>query len=73
MVTVRLQDKVSVFEWRQRQQTRSAVRWAIQEVLNELPEEPYPKDVWDQKVDETWQFIFAQPGRTAVTAQGLGR
>lgn len=65
----KLHEKVSVFEWRRRQQTRSDVRWTIEEVLNELPEEPYPKDLWDQKVEATWQFVFGlreapTPGRS---------
>ena len=57
----RLQDKVAVFEWHRRQQTRGDVRWTIEEVLNELPEEPYPKDLWDEKVEATWQFVFGHP------------
>ena len=57
----KLQDKLAVFQWRQRQQTRSAVRWTIERTLNELPEEPYPKDQWDLKVEETWQFILGRP------------
>ena len=57
----RLHDKVAVFEWHRRQQARSDVRWTIEEVLNELPEEPYPKDLWDEKVEATWQFVFGHP------------
>lgn len=57
----RLHDKVAVFEWQRRQQTRSDVRWTIEEVLNDLPEEPYPKDLWDEKVEATWQFVFSRP------------
>lgn len=56
----KLQDKVSVFQWRQRQQTRSDVQWTIQQVLNELPEEPYPQDLWNGKVEQTWQFVFGR-------------
>ena len=59
----KLQEHVSVFQWRQRQQTRAAVQWTIKQVLNELPEEPYPEDVWNAKVEETWQFVF---GRTVA-------
>jgi type I restriction enzyme R subunit len=28
--------------------------------LNELPEEPYPEAVWNEKVDAVWTFIFAR-------------
>ena len=58
-----------MFEWRRRQQTRGDVRWTIEEVLNELPEEPYPKELWDLKVEEAWQFVFGRaewrPGAAA--------
>ena len=64
-----LHDKVAVFEWRRRQQTRGDVRWTIEEVLNELPEEPYPKELWDLKVEEAWQFVFGRPNwRPEATA-----
>ena len=26
--------------------------------LNELPEDPYPEELWKEKVDAVWQFIF---------------
>jgi type I restriction enzyme, R subunit len=47
-----------VQNWRMKAQTRAAVRTTIREVLNELPEEPYPKDLWDQKVDLTYLYVF---------------
>ncbi len=56
----KLQDHVGVFQWRQRQQTRAAVQWTIKQVLNELPEEPYPEELWNLKVEETWQFVFGR-------------
>jgi hypothetical protein len=28
--------------------------------LNELPEEPYPEPVWNEKVDAVWALIFAR-------------
>jgi hypothetical protein len=67
----RLHDKVAVFEWHRRQQTRGDVRWTIEEVLNELPEEPYPKDLWDEKVEATWQFVFGHPDWQAGQAARL--
>ena len=57
----KLHDAVSVFQWRQRQQTRAAVRSTIEVVLNSLPEAPYPEDLWNQKVEATWLFVFSQP------------
>ena len=27
---------------------------------NELPEEPYPEPLWNEKVDAVWAYIFAR-------------
>ncbi len=48
-----------MFEWHKRRQTRDDVRCAIEEVLNGLPQEPYPDDLWKAKVEATWDFVFA--------------
>jgi type I restriction enzyme R subunit len=48
-----------VEHWRQNWQTRAAVQSEIRVVLNELPEEPYPQEVWDGKVEAVWQFVYA--------------
>ena len=66
---VRLHDKVAVFEWHRRQQTRSDVEWTIKEVLNTLPEEPYPEELWNSKVEATWQFVF---GRRDLPSSEVG-
>lgn len=49
-----------VSHWPQNQQTRAAVQSEIRFKLNELPEEPYPQDLWDEKVDAIWQFVYHQ-------------
>ena len=37
--------------------------------LNELPEQPYPQELWDEKVEITWQFVFSHyPGAEATAA-----
>ncbi len=54
----RLRQETSIRHWRMQQATRGAVRRAIREELNELPEEPYPKALWDRKVDAAYQFVF---------------
>ena len=61
----KLQDKVAAFQWRQRQQTRGDVRWTIEQVLNGLPEAPYPTALWDAKVEAAWQLVFSR-GETWV-------
>ena len=60
----KLQD-LRVEHWRLNQQTRAAVHSEIRFKLNELPEEPYPQDLWDEKVEEVWQFIYHQPSGQA--------
>ena len=56
----KLQDQLAVAEWQAKQQTRAAVQSTIRFTLNELPEEPYPEPVWNEKVDAVWAFIFAR-------------
>jgi type I restriction enzyme, R subunit len=59
----KLKEHLRVFRWRDFQQPRAAVLAEIRETLNELPEEPYPQLLWEQKVDGVWQFVFSRyPG-----------
>ena len=55
----KLQQHLAVFRWRDFQQTRAAVLAEIRVRLNDLPEEPYPQVMWDQKVDAVWQSSSA--------------
>ena len=64
----KLQEQLAVAEWQAKQQTRAAVQSTIRFTLNELPEEPYPEPVWNEKVDAVWAFIFA---RKAASQRGL--
>jgi len=66
----KLQEAVRVFHWRDKQQPRSVVRSTIEVVLNTLPEEPYPKLVWDEKVEAPWQFVLSRyaTGSAGMTA-----
>jgi type I restriction enzyme, R subunit len=57
---LKLQDHLDVFQWQARQQTRAAVQSTIRFTLNELPEEPYPEQVWNKKVDAVWVFILSR-------------
>jgi type I restriction enzyme R subunit len=54
----KLREHLQVEEWQARQQTRAAVESTIRFTLNELPEEPYPEPVWDEKVGMVWSFVF---------------
>jgi type I restriction enzyme R subunit len=63
--------ELRVEHWRQNQQTRAAVQSEIRFKLNELPEEPYPQDLWEEKVEAVWQFVYhhatGQPRSAAGT------
>jgi type I restriction enzyme R subunit len=47
-----------VLDWRKRQQSRAAVRTAIEDILDGLPEQPYPKPVYDNKCDLLYQHFY---------------
>jgi type I restriction enzyme R subunit len=54
----RLHDLVDGLDWTGNQQTRGAVWTEIRVKLNDLPEEPYPQEVWDGKVGQIWDFVL---------------
>src|SRR5215831_256516 len=56
----KLQDQLAISDWRAKQQTRAAVQSTIRFALDQLPQEPYPETVWNEKVDAVWAFIFAR-------------
>jgi type I restriction enzyme, R subunit len=54
----KLQGHLLVFQWQQKPQTRAAVHSEIRFKLDELPQEPYPEDVWTPKIEAVWQYVF---------------
>lgn len=52
--------ELRISNWRQNQQTRAAVHSEIRFKLNDLPEESYPQDLWEEKVEAVWQFVYHQ-------------
>jgi type I restriction enzyme R subunit len=46
-----------VLDWRKRQQSRAAVRLAIEEALNHLPDR-YTQELYDQKCEAVYQHIY---------------
>lgn len=64
----KLQEQMAVAQWQAKQQTRAAVQSTIRFTLNELPEEPYPEPLWNEKVDAVWDFISSrqQQGRPSA-------
>jgi type I restriction enzyme R subunit len=47
-----------VLDWRKRQQSRAAVKTAIEDVLDQLPEAPYPKPMYDAKCIVVYQHFY---------------
>jgi type I restriction enzyme R subunit len=56
----KLRDQLRIVDWPSKQQTRAAVESTIRFTLDQLPQEPYPEAVWNEKVDVVWAFIFAR-------------
>jgi type I restriction enzyme R subunit len=46
-----------VLDWRKRQQSRAAVRLAIEETLDQLPE-TYSTQIYDQKCEQVYQHVY---------------
>ncbi len=57
-----LLEKISVLvagvDWLRGRQSRAAVLSEIRFKLNELPEEPYPEEMWNGKVEQVWGFVL---------------
>lgn len=49
---------VAGIDWLKGRQSRASVRSTIQVILNELPEEPYPEELWNGKVELVWNFVL---------------
>lgn len=47
-----------VLDWRKRQQSRAAVRLCIEEVLDKLPQDLYPKATYAKKCDLLYQHVY---------------
>ena len=56
LLTTLKQEKL-VLDWRKRQQSRAAVRVAIDEILDELPE-CYEPNIYDQRCEAVYQHIY---------------
>ncbi len=47
-----------VLDWRKRQQARAAVRVAVEDALDELPEEAYPEELWAEKCEAVYEHVY---------------
>nr|WP_298897666.1 type I restriction endonuclease subunit R [uncultured Altererythrobacter sp.] len=54
----KLHDLIEAIDWQGSQQTRGQVLSEIRQRLNELPMDPYPEVIWNQKVDQVWDFVL---------------
>ncbi len=54
----RLHNLVDAVDWLRGQETRGAVWTEIRQRLNDLPEPPYPQQLWDAKVEQVWDFVL---------------
>ncbi|MBC2665681.1 type I restriction endonuclease subunit R [Novosphingobium flavum] len=58
----RLHELVDAVDWVRGQETRGAVWSEIRVKLNSLPEDPYPQELWDAKVNQVWDFVLRRYG-----------
>jgi type I restriction enzyme, R subunit len=56
----RLQELVAALDWVAGQQTRAAVHSEIRVKLDQLPQEPYPVELWQAKVEQVWDFVLSR-------------
>jgi type I restriction enzyme R subunit len=52
-----LKQEKLVLDWRRRQQSKAAVKVAIEEILDQLPES-YPTDAYQRKCEEVYQHVY---------------
>ncbi len=60
-----------VLDWRRKAETLADVRVAIRDVLDELPAEPYPRVVYDAKVQAVFDHVRAAYGDDGASAYDL--
>jgi len=58
-----------VLDWRKRQQTRATVRVCIENILDQLPDK-YDKEVYQQKCDTVYQYVFDTYPTAIATVSG---
>jgi type I restriction enzyme R subunit len=47
-----------VLDWRKRQQSRAAVKLVIDDILDGLPEQPYPRPMYAKKCDAVYRHVY---------------
>ncbi len=64
LLTILKRDKI-VLDWRKQQSTRAAVRVAVEEILDRLPEK-FTRQLYAQKCDGVYQHVSIATGTTAL-------
>jgi len=59
---LKFEDRLSVPQWPLKPRPRAAVHTTIRFTLNDLPEEPYPEPLWNEKVEAVWAFVIDRYG-----------
>jgi type I restriction enzyme R subunit len=67
----KLQEQHVFPRWELNPETRAAVHHEIRVKLNELPEDPYPEELWKEKVEAVWQFVYHHMGTEGATSERL--
>ena len=57
----KLKTEKLILDWRLKESAKAAVREAIREELDQLPD-VYERKIWEEKVERTYQFVFEQFG-----------
>jgi len=61
-----------VLDWRRKAETVADVRVVIRDTLDELPENPYPRPVYDAKVQAVFDHVSAAYGNDGTSAYDTG-
>jgi type I restriction enzyme, R subunit len=56
-----------VLDWRRKAETMADVRVAIRDVLDQLPADPYPRPVYDAKVQRVFEHVVSAYGEDGVS------
>ncbi len=64
-----LHDKL-VLDWRRKAETMADVRVVIRDILDELPGDPYPRPLYDTKVQAVFEHVFTAYGDDGSSVYG---
>ena len=59
-----------VLDWRRKAETMADVRVVIRDILDELPDDPYPRPLYDTKVQAVFEHVFTAYGDDGSSVYG---